>query len=271
VFTQRRLALKLLLGVLLVWAGTARATECNGLTPISQAIVTAGGGFPFKIVASGSYFLTSDLFVSSSTKDAIDVNVSDVTIDLNGFSIIGPATGTGVGIAAGAQHLITIRSGEVAGMGFDGMQTGHSSQITNMRLLKNGNNGIACADACDISHNVSDNNGLNGIVIGIGGHIASNVVQFNNVGIRVGVGNLPANAVVSDNTANDNPGGGIFVNGGSLVTGNVADNDIVGLQCNHGTSAYSNNTFVSDTQDVSASVGNCVNLGHNLCETTLCP
>jgi hypothetical protein len=268
---QQRLGLKLLSGVLLVWAGAARAATCNGLNPISQAIVTASGGFPFKIVASGSYILTSDLFVSSSTKDAIDISVSDVTIDLNGFSIIGPTNGTGVGIAAGAQHLITIRNGEVAGMGFDGIETGHSSQITNMRLLGNGNNGVTCADACDISHNVSDNNGLNGIVIGIGGHVASNVVQFNNAGIRVGVGELPANAVVSDNTSNHNPGGGIFVNGGSLVTGNVADNDTVGLQCNHGTSGYSNNTFVSDTQDVSASVGNCVNLGHNLCETALCP
>jgi hypothetical protein len=40
---------------------------------------------PFIITNSGSYYLTTNLTVSSG--DAIDINVSGVTLDLNGFTI----------------------------------------------------------------------------------------------------------------------------------------------------------------------------------------
>jgi hypothetical protein len=42
------------------------------------------------LTLAGSYRLTSNLVVPDANTDAIDVNADEVTIDLNGFSIIGP-------------------------------------------------------------------------------------------------------------------------------------------------------------------------------------
>jgi hypothetical protein len=55
------------------------------------------GGFPVTITASGSYQLTSNIISGSTTLNIIEVNANNVTIDLNGFSIIGPKTCTGAG------------------------------------------------------------------------------------------------------------------------------------------------------------------------------
>jgi hypothetical protein len=127
--TWKRLRVKLLSATLaLIWASVARGATCNELIAINQAIVTTSGGFPFKINQSGSYILTSNLIVADATKDAIDVRLG-CQHRPERVSIVGPAAGfNGIGIAAGAQHLITIRNGEVAGRGFDGIQTGHNHQ-----------------------------------------------------------------------------------------------------------------------------------------------
>jgi hypothetical protein len=53
------------------------------------------GGFPITITNSGSYQLTSNLTSASTTINVIEINADNVTLDLNGFSIIGPRTCTG--------------------------------------------------------------------------------------------------------------------------------------------------------------------------------
>ena len=53
------------------------------------------GGFPITITTSGSYQLTSNIVSGSTTINAIEINADNVTLDLNGFSIIGPRTCTG--------------------------------------------------------------------------------------------------------------------------------------------------------------------------------
>jgi len=72
--------------------------QIEARTPISSA--------PYMINASGSYYLTNNVTVSSG--DAITINVSDVDLDLNGFTIsstAASATGTGILIA---QALVNI-------------------------------------------------------------------------------------------------------------------------------------------------------------------
>src|SRR6266481_1804172 len=71
----------------------ASAGAVDGTIEINQAKVLATGGFPYTISNTGSYRLTGNLTVSGSSLNAIDVNASHVTIDLNGFSIIGPGGG----------------------------------------------------------------------------------------------------------------------------------------------------------------------------------
>jgi hypothetical protein len=81
--------------------------QIEARTPISSA--------PFTITAPGSYYLTTNLSVSSG--DAIDINTNGVTLDLNGFTISSSsasATGYGILINSGLQD-ITIFNGHIRG------------------------------------------------------------------------------------------------------------------------------------------------------------
>src|SRR5208337_5660071 len=69
----------------------ASAGAVDGTIDINQAKVLAAGGFPYVIgTANTSYRLTGSLTVSSTFGIGIYVTANHVTIDLNGFSIVGP-------------------------------------------------------------------------------------------------------------------------------------------------------------------------------------
>ena len=75
----------------------------DGVAEINQTAALAGGvtpadtpGFPVTLSQPGSYVLTSNLVVSTEVI-GIDVTADNVSIDLNGFSLIGPTTCTGQG------------------------------------------------------------------------------------------------------------------------------------------------------------------------------
>jgi hypothetical protein len=82
-------------------AGSVFASD--GVTLIKQTPTTV---FPIEITAPGSYRLASDLKVTSLSADAIDIRADDVTLDLNGFSIIGPGAGSGVGITPASASIV---------------------------------------------------------------------------------------------------------------------------------------------------------------------
>jgi hypothetical protein len=76
-------------------------------TPISSA--------PFTISASGSYYLTTNISVTSGS--AITITASQVTLDLNGFTLSSTETtptGTGILLASGNTD-ITILNGHIKG------------------------------------------------------------------------------------------------------------------------------------------------------------
>lgn len=61
----------------------------DGQILINQTTVMAAGGFPYLISQPGSYKLSGNLIVPSY-KDRIHIQSSNVTLDLNGFSIFNP-------------------------------------------------------------------------------------------------------------------------------------------------------------------------------------
>ncbi len=66
-------------------------------------------GFPITITNSGSYKLTSNIVSTSTTVNVIEISADNVTLDLNGFSIIGPRTCTGDNVS-----LVCTNSGMTA-------------------------------------------------------------------------------------------------------------------------------------------------------------
>src|ERR1700760_2943950 len=73
----------------------------DGVVLIDQSHALAGNitpgdspGFPVTISQPGSYRLTGNLTVPDANTTAIQITADGVTIDLNGFSIIGPVVCT---------------------------------------------------------------------------------------------------------------------------------------------------------------------------------
>jgi hypothetical protein len=98
----------------------ACAFSTDGVVLINQSTVMAAGGFPYSIAQPGSYRLSGNLMVPSGMS-AIVISVSNVTVDLNGFSIITAALQTVVptyGITTPSSPAISgiaIRNGAIRG------------------------------------------------------------------------------------------------------------------------------------------------------------
>jgi hypothetical protein len=115
-------------GIIAILAANMYAVD--GVILIDQNKAMAGGvspgdtpGFPVSITQPGSYKLTANLIVPSGV-NGIEISASNVTVDLNGFMISGPADtcvnlfmcspSYGIRVITAAQ-AITIRNGTISG------------------------------------------------------------------------------------------------------------------------------------------------------------
>jgi hypothetical protein len=214
----------------------------DGVTLIEPGRVGRGGitpgdapGFPITISQPGSYRLAGNLTVSDMFTTAIEITADNVTLDLNGFSIIGPnactpnptlcthSSGGGVGIHAGsfsvgttAPNGVRVINGTVRGMGFHGV-----------RLM---------GDGTTVERVYTHSNGGPGIVVGDGSVIDSFAVLNGGSGI--------IGTIVRGNISKNNQSTGIFLRGpGGVATGN---------------SARSNGSFGIDAYCAGSIVGNTV-------------
>src|SRR5262245_58659019 len=104
----RRLSLLALAAVDAALALPGLALAVDGQVLITQARALAGGvtagdtpGFPVTISEPGSYKPGSNLIVPDGNTDGIVITTSHVTIDLNGFAILGPVDCSGGFLCAG--------------------------------------------------------------------------------------------------------------------------------------------------------------------------
>ena len=107
---------------LLVLAVPVQAQKAFNQGKAMQGNVTPGDapGFPVTISKEGAYTLTSNLTVPDKHTTAIEITASNVTLDLNGFAILGPGElGVGYGIFANNSSNVTVVNGSVRGMGAD--------------------------------------------------------------------------------------------------------------------------------------------------------
>jgi hypothetical protein len=212
-------------------------------------------GFPVTISQPGSYVLSGILTVPDGDTDAVVINASHVTLDLNGFAILGPTDcsggspclgrGFGSGIVVfTVQFNITIRNGTIQGMGLHGIHlNGDSHLVEYVHVRSNGSNGIDIGASADqgssiVQHNTAERNGSYGIYLERGS-VNNNVVDVNFFGIALIVGSASQNVI----TRNEQ---GLLLNNTASYFGNV----------------LSGNT---------TNVVNGKNLGQNLCNTAVCP
>ena len=152
----------------------------------------------------GSYYLVTNLNASGTTA-GISVNASDVTLDLNGFTVSGAAAfGNGVFLAIGVQNVL-IENGTIRDCSESGIVAGKTLGCTfrNLRVLNHSNAGISGGYNTVIKNCTVRDNGGYGIHGVSGSRIVGNIIEDNNVGLYLsGTGNYVENNMVKDNSDN---------------------------------------------------------------------
>jgi len=209
-----------------------------------QGNVTPGDapGFPVTISQPGSYRLTGNLTVPDLNATAIQITADFVTLDLNGFGIIGPfvctagpaticpATGKGVGVQAGIDQPkgprgIRVLNGSVRGMGLFGIQlTGDGSLVEKVTVDSNAGGGMTVAGT--VTQSAATQNGSFGIIANIVRDCFSS--QNAGDGIILGVPG-PNGGVASGNNSSSNGGVGIAVQLGTASVNTLFLNTGAGI------------------------------------------
>lgn len=192
-------------------------------TPINTAGIT--------ISADGSYYLTSNLSASNN-QNGVLVQAKNVTLDLNGFSIVGTGTGSGAGIVivSGAKN-VRIRNGTIRDFGSAGINGGATQGVTleELAALNNGSSGASIGTSSTVSHCQFRGNRNNGLDVSDGSAIKDCVAVGNAaMGFTIDTASLIENSISDQNSTT-----GIFMSGQCHVLNcTVRNNGGNGIQSN---------------------------------------
>jgi len=188
------------------------ANAVDGVIEINHVAALAGGitpgdtaGYPVTIDTHGSYRLTGDLLPATSGVRGIEVLSGPVTIDLNGFAIIGPGICVGinpscsgtlltVGIEVIANQSVRIQNGTLTGL-LTGINVPNDPSVTNStldidRVVIEGNSGtgvlLSAPGSSQIHRSSISRNQLGGLNIALihTTHV-SNTMFRSNVGFGI--------------------------------------------------------------------------------------
>ncbi len=230
-------------------------TEVEPRTAINATNTPGDASTLFKITTSGSYYLTGNI-TGVAGKHGITIVAGNVTINLNGYELIGP-TGAGAldGILGGSNGQLnlailngTIRNWSGNGInlqylsaqnfriegiltnanGGNGLALSNSGMVKNCSGWNNSGSGINAQNGVTITGCSMNNNHLNGIVTLSGCTIAECSAWNNFVdGVIAGSGSSVVNC-----TTYDNGGNGISASDGCTITGCTSrKNTLDGIRC----------------------------------------
>jgi hypothetical protein len=212
--------------------------------PANIEIRTPIGSVPYAITHPGLYYLTADLADDSSGATGIMVCSSDVTLDLNGFTLQGaPNSGSGIYVTGSYSNLV-VCNGTIRGWGGSGIDSFSLGYPRNMlfehlTVSENGANGILTEAGSVVRDCLALSNGMHGIA-SVGGEIVGCIcrgnqefgvaaayctvvqcrIEYNLSGGFQSLG-LEGQAVIADCALKNNSGFGIAVKGpGCLITRN---------------------------------------------------
>lgn len=109
------------------------------LSQVEPRIPIPGGNSSFFIGQPGSYYLTGDIIITNDFTDGIDIYASNVTVDLEGYSVICTKSlpQNADGIAANflpAPSNLTIKNGRVMGFVIGILSRNNNTTVENMEL-----------------------------------------------------------------------------------------------------------------------------------------
>jgi len=258
----------------------APAFAVDGTTLINQSTVLAAGGFPYSIAATGSYKLSGNLMAPGTT--AINIFATNVTLDLNGFTIgctgcsgVPGINSTGIGT--------TIRNGKVNGfVGSSSLPYGINLQATEAKVdhVTVTNNGVGINVGTGVELIVTDSSVTGNTTIGINCAtpstltLSSSKISTNGLdGVVVSSALITGNTISGNGFAFPNLRGGILVSTFASVTNNlIIGNAVFGIAGTSGATpsvGFGMNSFFGNSVDVSGSA-TVVSMKNNACSGGVC-
>lgn len=236
------------------------AKSTDGTVAIDQTGANNGGvtpgdapGFPITISQPGSYRLVGNLKVLLPGVTAIQVEASNVTIDLNGFVISGLVACSGL-----AGQKVCAPKSEFS-RGVDAYSKSPTNVVVRNGHVRGFQYGVILTERGLVNNLTASDNSSYGISVNRYSIVSENLVTNNRTGIET------RGANVIRNTVSDNGGAGIEARGGDLILDNViSGNGQYGLLA--GGAAYGRNMFFGNA--VAFSDG--VKIALNACDAVPC-
>jgi len=172
----------------------------------------------FRITTPGSYYLTGNV-TGGSGRMGIKVVAAHVTIDLNGFTLVG-ASGSLAGIAiSGGVETITVRNGTVIGWGGHGLDLYEAGLLRSARVDSvvsrlNGGVGFSLGQNATVLNCIADSNTGSGFEFLFNGVLEGSVAR-QNTGYGVTSGN---SAVIRSSSIRENVAGGVLLGTACLIS-----------------------------------------------------
>ncbi|MCW5766320.1 MAG: right-handed parallel beta-helix repeat-containing protein [Phycisphaeraceae bacterium] len=196
----------------------------------------------FKITQPGSYYLTGNV-IGVAGKHGIELAASNVTIDLNGFAVIGVAGSlSGVFRDTSVADAFVIRNGTVASWPAEGLDLNLGAPSTNR--------------GARLESIIATQNGLSGFAVPDGAEVVG-CVATRNGGVGFAMNN---NAVLTNCLAQGNTGDGFSAGFGCTflnchARGNSQNGFIQNGQCAYSNCSATNNTVDGFVANRSSLVG----------------
>lgn len=229
--------------------------QIESRTPISS--------LPITIWTGGSYYLTANL-TGAPGSNGITIETSDVTLDLNGFSLIGvPSSKSGV---LAYRPRVTIRNGSINQWGTNGLNAFSSAVVKSLIVSSNGATGIEAGRGSLVEDCVAEANRNHGIAVGNVGIVRNCLTTRNgDTGIYCyAVYGVPGEgATVVGCTASENLNGMTPSANGFVSQNNFINNRQVGVILNHQGTRVENNNFAFNNYGVSSSPNRTNLIIHN--------
>ncbi len=224
----------------------------------------------FIISQPGSYYLTGNV-TGVSAKDGIRITANGVTLDLNGFEMLGVAGSlTAVNAPIVGQVDIAVFNGSVRNWGQAGVTMLNVRNCRIEAILANGNLSYGIyggSNATIINCNATNNAGVYGIGAGAGSTV-TNCTVFSNTGSSVGAAGIATGSFsrISGCSSYSNQGQGYSTKGSCTLTDCTASGNANDGIAPGGNSTVVNCTSTSNTGDgISTSnslISNCTSISN---------
>jgi hypothetical protein len=185
--------------------------------PIATNTTPGDGGAQFVITNAGSYYLTENIS-GVGGKDGISIRSDNVTLDLNGFAMVGlngGFSGSAI-IVPGAFKNLCVRNGTIQGWGSTALLffNAKASRLERLQVSDSGGSGIYAGNDFTVSDCTSVSNGVYGIFVGIGSRVDGCIASYSQTGISAG-----DKSSIASSTCVANSAGGILAGDKVLLTG----------------------------------------------------